>query len=195
VAALVGPTGVGKTTTIAKLAARAQLLEGRAVALVTVDDQRLGAATHLRAYADVLGVPVVHASAPGGLARALAELRDAELVLIDTAGISPSRPELFGQLGRRLQRAGEPVTTHLCVAAATRHEELDRLVHLYGEVEPSALLMTKADEAVAIGSVFGAQHDTGLPFSFVTTGQQVPDDIAQADPGLLIDLLLGGARA
>ncbi len=195
VAAFIGPTGVGKTTTIAKLAARATLLEDKRVAIVSNDDVRIGGTAALRAYAGVLGVPMTTSAAEGGLPRALARFADADLVLVDTAGLSPGRAPDFAELARKLARAGEPVTTHLCVAASTRNEELDRILHLYGAASPNAVLPTKLDEAVAIGTVLAARTRLRVPLSFATTGQQVPDDIAHATPDFIIDLLLGDDRA
>lgn len=195
VAAFVGPTGVGKTTTIAKLAAHARLVERQRVALVSLDDQRIGSTTQLRAYAELLDVPLFTATAAGGLARALARVRDADVVFVDTAGISPSRRDDFAELGRQLARAGEPLTTHLCIAASTRIEELERVVHLYGVTEPAAIIATKVDEAVAIGSIVAARIRSGAPLSFATTGQQVPEDLSPATQSFVLDLLLGGAQA
>lgn len=192
VAAFVGPTGVGKTTTIAKLAAHAALVENRKIALVSLDDLRLGSTAQLRAYADVLGVPLYTCGRDDNLPRVLAGLRDVELVFIDTAGVSPSTGNGLEALRARLRRAGEPITTHLCVAAATRQEELDRILHVYGRVEPSDLVATKLDEAVAIGSMLSARVQVGLPFSYLTTGQQVPEDLLTATPESLTDILLGG---
>ncbi len=195
IATFIGPTGAGKTMTIAKLAARASLLDNRRVALITTDDQRLGSTSQLRAYADALRIAVTSATAAGGLARAIAGHKDAELILIDTAGIPPRNPEGFRDLNRCLERAGEPMTRHLCVPASTRQQELDRILHSYSDVSPDAVIVTKLDEAVAIGTIFTALADHDLTFSFATTGQQVPDDVAPATADLLIDTLLGGAPA
>jgi flagellar biosynthesis protein FlhF len=194
VVAFVGPTGVGKTTTVAKLAARARLVDGKSVALVSLDDGRLGGTAAIRAYGRVLDVPV-RIVGTHDLAAALAEHADAELVLVDTAGISPATPSAFVDLGRRLERAGEPVFTHLCVAAATRAEELERIAHLYRVTAPDALLVTKVDEAVAIGSALALRMRSDLSFSFFTTGPAVPDDLHRADPELALDLLLGGKQS
>ncbi len=191
VVAMVGPTGVGKTTTIAKLATQAHVLENKNVAFVSLDDHRIGSTTQLRAYAQVLDAPLTTVTQAGGLARAVASHPKADLIFVDTAGLTPSRPDDFRTLAQQLQRAGEPLDVHLCVAAATRAEELERLVHLYGGTQPSSLLVTKIDEAVAVGSVFGAREQLGLGFSFVTTGQQIPEDIEPAHASLLLDLLLG----
>jgi flagellar biosynthesis protein FlhF len=193
VVAFVGPTGVGKTTTVAKLAASASLVSGQKVALVSLDDGRIGGTAALRAYAKLLELPITVAP-PQGFATALADHRNAELVLVDTAGLSPANPEGFAELGRKLARAGEPVRTQLCIAAATRAEELERIAHLYRPADPQALLVTKVDEAIAIGSVMALRMRSQLPFSFAATGPQVPDDLTLAHPDFLLDLLLGGAR-
>ena len=126
------------------------------------------------------------------LARILAGLRDIELIFIDTAGVSPSSSAGLDTLRGQLRRAGEPVTTHLCVAAATRQEELDRILHVYGRLDPRAVVATKVDEAVAIGSMMSAHAQLDVPFSYLTTGQQVPEDFMTAHPENLIDILLGG---
>ena len=192
IAALVGPTGVGKTTTIGKLAAQTVLVENRSVALVSLDDQRIGATAQLRAISDLLEIPLRVCQSGSSLARTLSSLRDVDLILLDTAGVSPSNAAGFHELKTRIERAGEEVTVHLCIAAATRQEELDRIIHLYRPLEPQALVATKLDEAVAIGSMFAARTQTHVPFSYVTTGQQIPEDISPATSNLLIDVLLGG---
>jgi len=194
VIAFVGPTGVGKTTTISKLAARARLIEDRRIALVSLDDGRLGGTAAMRAYARLLDVPLTVAPTHG-LGAALAEHPNAELIFIDTAGISPTQTDAFADLARRLARAGEPVFTHLCVGAATRAEELERIVHLYRPTKPDALLVTKVDEALAIGSVVAVRLREQMPLSFLTTGPQVPDDLDPATADTVVALLLGGARA
>ncbi|TPV95495.1 MAG: flagellar biosynthesis protein FlhF [Myxococcales bacterium FL481] len=191
IAAFVGPTGVGKTTTISKLAAIAKLIENRSVALVTLDDARIGASAQLRAYAELLEVPFHVCGHNLNLARTLATVLDADLVLIDTAGCPINDLSELAALNQRLQRAGEPVSVHLCVAAATRFAELERILHVYRPYSLHAVLPTKLDEAVAVGSMFAAQAETRLPFSFVTTGQQIPDDLARATPQLLVSTLLG----
>ena len=141
------------------------------------------------------GVPLHTCGRDGSLNRTLASLRDIDLVLVDTAGVSPNGTDSLEPLRRRIARAGESVTVHLCVAAATRQEELDRILHVYGRLDPAALIATKLDEAVAIGSMYAGRTQADVPFSYVTTGQQVPDDFAPATPELLIDVLLGGDQS
>ena len=191
VVALVGPTGVGKTTTIAKLATHATIVEGKRVALISLDDHRVGAMAQLRAYAELLGTQLHACTSDQAFARALSAARDADIVFVDTPGIAPADQTGFQRLKERLARAGEHVTVHMCLSAATRQEELDRTVQLYQGLEPSAIIATKLDEAVAIGTIVAARLNLSLPLSYVTTGQQVPEDIEPASPVLLTDALLG----
>ncbi len=195
VVALVGATGVGKTTSIAKLAAHATLVEGKRVALISLDDNRIGAISQLNAYAELLDLPLRACGSDDSLARALSQVNDAELVFVDTpgmAGVSHSASSSVHRLQSRLDRAGEDVSTHLCLPASTRQEELERLTHIFSALDVHALMMTKVDEAVAIGSLLGIRSALNLNFSYLTTGQQVPEDITPATAQVLTDLLLGG---
>lgn len=195
VAALVGPTGVGKTTTIAKLAAQATIYQEQRVALICLDDHRIGAVAQLQGYGSLLNIPVLTCGSDQQLVRALARFRDADLILIDTPGVALSDRASLERLRSRLQRAGEQVTTHLCLSAATRQEEVDRFVRLYQRLEPDALIATKMDEAVAIGSVIAARLGNEIPFSYLTNGQSVPEDLVVANPELLTELILGTPTA
>lgn len=191
VAALVGPTGVGKTTTIAKLAAYATIYENKSVTLLCLDDQRVGAVAQLQEYGALLQIPVERCASHQQIARLLAKHRNRDLILVDTPGVSLADDSAMQRLGKRLRRAGERVSTHLCVASSTRQEELDRIMRLYGRLEPDALIATKMDEAVAIGSVVAARLETATPFSYFTNGQKVPEDISFATSELICDTLLG----
>ena len=192
VATLLGPTGVGKTTTLAKLAAQAALVDRKRVGLVTMDDQRVGSTAQLRAYARALQLPMVSTHSAGGLDRALASLRDVDLVLVDTPGMSPGDRSGLRDLAGALSRAGEPMTRHLCLAAFTRQQELDRILQRHALVQPDAVILTKVDETIALGTVFTALVDHDLSFSFATTGQRIPDDLCVATATFVIDELLGG---
>jgi len=189
VVALVGPTGVGKTTTVAKLAAHAGLVEGRRVALVGMDHYRLGAAEQLERFADLIGVPVRHAWDSASLSQALAELAWADLVLIDTEGRAPSDKAAIGRLASAFESAGEPIFVHLCLAAATRDAELARTITRLAPLSPVRLTMTKVDEAVDAGGIVAAHVASGLPLAWLTTGQRVPEDIEVASAERLAGLL------
>ena len=189
VIALVGPTGVGKTTTVAKLAAHAALVEGRRVALVGMDHFRVGAAEQLERYADLIGVPVRHAWDGASLSAALAELGWADLVLVDTEGRAPRDAVAIARLGEALEVAGEPIFVHLCLSAAMRPLERDRAISRLAPLSPVRLTVTKIDEAVDAGGVVGAHIASGLPLAWLTTGQRVPEDIEVASAERLSSLL------
>lgn len=191
VAALVGPTGVGKTTTVAKLAARAALLEQRRVGLVSLDYYRVGGVEQLRRYAELTGVHMEVASDGASLELALERLARADLVLIDTAGRSPRDIDAHQQLAACLRAAQEPVETYLCVPAATRPMELSRLANQLSVLEPTRLISTKVDEAIGCEGLIALHCTTGLPFAYLTTGQRVPEDIERATPQLVAALLSG----
>jgi len=191
VVALVGPTGVGKTTTVAKLAAHAALVEGRRVALVGMDHYRVGAAEQLERYADLIGVQVRHAWDGVSLSAALAELGWADLVLVDTEGRAPSDTKAIAKLAEAFESAGEPIFVHLCLAAATREVELDRTIARLAPLSPVRLTVTKIDEAVDAGGIVGAHVASGLPLAWLTTGQRVPEDIEVASAERLSSLLCG----
>ncbi len=191
VVALVGPTGVGKTTSIAKLAAREALLRGRRVGLVTLDTYRIAGAEQLEHYAEMMGVPIEVAHDARSLEIALRRLHEAELVLVDTAGRSPRDVCAVEELAAVLGGAEEPVAVWLCLAAATPHPELRSWVERYAALRPARLLSTKLDEAVRPGGVLGAHGALGRPITWFTTGQRVPEDIEPAGAGRLAALLCG----
>jgi flagellar biosynthesis protein FlhF len=180
VQALVGPTGVGKTTTVAKLAAIAALIEKRSVALVCLDQYRVGASDQLARYADLIGIPMECATDTKGLDRALRRLSGAELVLIDTSGRSPRDTAGIAATAETLRGASEQVEVHLCVPAAMREAELVGTIERQSVASPSRLIVTKLDEASFCGGVLAAYVHSGLPLSYLTTGQRVPEDIEPA---------------
>jgi flagellar biosynthesis GTPase FlhF len=187
VVVLVGPTGVGKTTTIAKLAARAVYDAGRRVALVTTDTYRIGAEEQLRIFAGLIDVPVVVVRAPDALAGALARLADCDAVFVDTAGRSPRDTPAIEEMAQAL--AGLPGReVHLCVPAATPAAGIDRIVRHYRPVGIDRLLVTKLDEADDLAELVRAPARLGLPVSYVTTGQAVPEDLALVSAEQLVAL-------
>ena len=191
VAALIGPTGVGKTTTIAKLAAQAALVEGKRVGLVCLDQYRVGGVEQLHSYAELIGVPMTAASDGRSFKAALDNLCDADLIFVDTAGRSPRDSEAASELHRCLCAAQEPVERYLCLPAAMRRQEISLTLTHNEALQPTRLISTKADEAVCCSGIVAAQASSGLPVAYVTTGQRVPEDIERATPQLLADLLSG----
>ncbi|GAO05510.1 flagellar biosynthesis protein FlhF [Anaeromyxobacter sp. PSR-1] len=188
VLAVVGPTGVGKTTTLAKVAARALLETRKRVAFVTVDTYRLGGAEQLARYAGIMEVPVLVARDRGELGRALDRLSDVDLVLVDTAGhASVEDVERQAALVRSVPR----VQLHLAVSAAAGALELAAVADRYRALAPDRLVLTKLDEAAGPGSVLSAAVRVCRPIACVTDGQRVPEDVHALAGPALVDLVAG----
>lgn len=180
--ALVGPTGVGKTTTVAKIAAHAALKHNLKVALISLDTYRIGATEQITHYARLLKVPMVTAHDRQSFVAALDQFADVDLVLIDTAGRAPNQAAAHC-LQLRQMFAGYGVEVYLTLAAATRRLERHDMLAAMGDLKllgARALILTKLDEAVALGSCLSLTHRTHLPLAFVTAGQRVPEDLAIA---------------
>lgn len=180
IVALVGPTGVGKTTTLAKLAARyAARHSARDVALVTTDGFRIGAREQLFTYGRLLGMPVIEVSNPGELGDTLDRLGDYRLVLVDTAGLSHRDLALGAQLSA-LARLPH-VNTQLVLPANTHADDLDEVVHRFGIAKPRGVVLSKVDETGRLGAALGVTVRHGLPISYLTDGQRVPEDLHRAE--------------
>jgi flagellar biosynthesis protein FlhF len=185
---LVGPTGAGKTTTIAKLAARAALIDGRRVGLVTLDNYRVGGIDQIRTFADLIGVPVEVAETPAALAELIDPTHD--LTMIDTAGRSPRDAAAIAELARGV--ADLDLEVHLVVPAGSTSAQIDELVGRYGALAPARLLFTKLDECDRAPELATAPARTRLPITWVTTGQAVPEDIEQPTAARVLELASGG---
>jgi flagellar biosynthesis protein FlhF len=182
----VGPPGVGKTTTIAKIAAQTRARDGRALGMVAADAFRAGAIEQLRVYADVIGAPFKVARTPEELDKALTASR--QPLLVDTAGRSPSDGgvrELLRLVGRR-----RGVRTHLVMAADTSAASARRIFDMYQDARPDRLVVTKLDEAESLSPLLGVARERGLPISYLAAGQRVPEDLDRATAGLLAGAVL-----
>jgi flagellar biosynthesis protein FlhF len=195
VAMFVGPSGVGKTTAIVKLAAHYRLQENRSVALITLDTCRTAAVEHLRMYANVLGVPLETAQTMADVVDGIRRYRQADLILIDTPGVGPHETAQLMNLGRLKDMCGS-IDTHLVLSATTRMQDLRRTVAQHVACAPSRLLFTKLDETEEYGNLFELAYQTSLPLSYWSNGPRVPEDVELADSARLADLLLdrGSAR-
>ncbi len=193
VIALVGPTGAGKTTTIAKLAARfAQHNRPRDIALVTLDHYRIGAQEQIHSYGRLLGVPV-HAVQPDqDLGRVLEQLSDRRLVLVDTAGMSQRDRNLQEQVGR-LAALGPKLRSYVVLAANAANP--DEVVRRFAALKPAGAILTKIDEASCIGACLSAAIRHALPLSYVAHGQRVPEDLHLAHADRLVLCATQLARA
>jgi flagellar biosynthesis GTPase FlhF len=191
--ALVGPTGAGKTTTLAKLAAHLHLEQGWRVALITADTFRVGAAEQLQAYARLLGLPLEVTPTPGSLQRALERLAAVEAVLIDTSGRAHRDDRRMGELRAYLAAAREAgageMEAHLVLAAATRRAEAEAIVAAYRSLV-DRLLLTKLDECEEVPDALAVAAAADLPLSYCCAGQRVPEDLALAWP----DQIVAGLR-
>lgn len=188
--ALVGPTGVGKTTTIAKLAANFRLHGHHDIALITIDTYRVAAVEQLKTYGDIIGIPVEIVTTPTALREALHAFRSKEIVLIDTAGRSPSNKMHLNELKGFLDHCPDH-EIHLVLSATTNRANLKRIYESFGPVGVDQVIVTKLDEACSFGAVFSSLHQWGKPVSYFTTGQSVPDDIRTADADFFTGKLLG----
>jgi len=185
----VGPPGVGKTTTIAKIAARQRATAGRRLALVSADGYRVGAVEQLRLYADIVGAPFRVARTADELSQALAPSRGTASILVDTAGRSP-RDEVAQELFSLL-RARNDVRTHLVLSAASSPREISRTIEEYRSVKPHRIALTRIDQAETLSPLLTVLRDEHLPVSYLGTGQRVPEDLDCATGSILAGLVLG----
>lgn len=188
--ALVGPTGVGKTTTIAKLAAHYRLKEKRRVGLITVDTYRIAAVEQLRTYADIIDLPMQVVSTPREMREAIRQMSDLDLVLMDTAGRSPKDEVKIQELKTFLTEAAAD-EVHLVLSSVAGGRTLQQTAERFSAVGTTALILTKLDEATGLGNVLPVLRSSELPLSYLTNGQNVPDDIETADAERLTRLVLG----
>jgi flagellar biosynthesis protein FlhF len=190
VVALVGPTGVGKTTTIAKLAANFRLRDGIKMGLVTVDTYRIAAVEQLRTYAEIIDLPMKIVTSPQEMQQAMDELSDMDLVLIDTAGRSP-KDELKIKELKQLLAAANVDEVHLVMSLTASMKSLLSTARNFARADVTSLILTKLDEADSLGAVLSLNRELNLPVSYLTTGQNVPDDIEPALYDRLARLILG----
>ncbi len=194
---LAGPTGVGKTTTIAKLAAGFTLKHGKKVRLINLDTYRIGALEQLRIYGDLMGLPVDVAGTPDRFLELLdiGAVSPDEVVLVDTAGMSSRETEkLKPFVDGVLAKSHLDVTVSLVLAASAKAADLEDALERFMPLSPRSLIVTKLDETRCLGSVYPFLSRSPVPVSYVTTGQRVPDDIEVAHPGKLSQWILGGFR-
>ncbi len=189
--ALIGPTGVGKTTTIAKLAAAYRLRHGKRVTLITTDTYRIAAVDQLRTYANIIGVPLRVAMTPVEMEQAIQASSQTDVILIDTAGRSPGDAPRLEEL-RAFLRAAKPHQTHLVLSSVASEGSMLRTADRFAELKPNLLIFTKLDEAANLGVMVNVARRVNARLSYVTTGQEVPDDIEPGRADRLARLVLDG---
>ena len=191
VVALLGPTGVGKTTTIAKLAAYFSLQKGMRVSLITADTYRISAVEQLKTYAEIMGLQLEIVYAPQELAKALAKCKGSQLVLLDTAGRSPKNQEQLEELQLLLSQVPQ-AEKHLVLSLTTCNRDALEIAKRFSVCSPDKVLFTKLDEASRCGVILNVLQQFPMKLSYVTNGQNVPDDLQIVSPAWLAKELLRG---
>ena len=193
----IGPTGVGKTTTIAKLASDFKLNKGRKVAMITADTYRIAAVEQLNTYASILDVPVNVIYTPSEICENIEQLSNYDVIFIDTAGRSHKNIEQRNEVLELVENVKKSelnvdVEVFLVLSVTTKYKDLVNIADVYKELENYRLLFTKLDETGTLGNIINMRCYTGAPLSYTTSGQNVPDDIEMVDVQKLAKHLLGG---
>lgn len=187
---MVGPTGVGKSSTIAKLAALYKMKERANVLVVSMDNHRIAASDQMRVFCKIIGVPFAAVSSPEEIAKIVAEKRDLELVLIDTAGVSPKNPAQIDALSQ-LKNSGLPVDFHLCLSITDKESQMDAAIRAFSVIGLNSIAFSKLDESWSFGEIYNLTRKWGLPLSFFAIGQDIPDDLERATRERVIEKLFG----
>jgi flagellar biosynthesis protein FlhF len=190
VVALIGPTGVGKTTTIAKLAAHLKLRERHKVGLITIDTYRIAAVDQLRKYAEILGSPLRTAATAEDLRAAIDSMQDMEFILIDTAGRSPNDAMKLNEL-KSFLTAAAPDEVHLVLSTTASQACVESAIKSFGDIRADRIIFTKLDEAVHLGVMLNVARKLNKGLSYITVGQDVPDDIEVGHARRLAKWILG----
>lgn len=190
----IGPTGVGKTTTIAKIASKFCVEEKKKIALLTADTYRIAAAEQLRTYANILEVPFRVIYTPEEIVQSVEEFRDMDYILIDTSGHSHQNEEQKEAILEFIQATGEELEkdVFLVVSATTKYRDLIRIADSYKSIKDYKIIFTKLDETTAFGNLYNLHLYTGAPLSYITCGQNVPDDISPFNPQFTVKRILSG---
>lgn len=187
---LVGPTGVGKTTTIAKLAGKLALVDKKKVGLVTIDTYRIGAVEQLRTYADIMNIPFEVVLTIKDMERAIEGMKSCDVILVDTTGRSSKNKMQISELRAFIEKTNTE-NINLVVSCTTKNRDIDVIVNGYKELKYNNVIITKLDETSTYGSILNIVYAAKKPISFVTTGQNVPEDIKNLKPEEIAKLIIG----
>ncbi len=190
IVAFIGPTGVGKTTTIAKLATHFSLYKNKKVAMATIDTFRVGAIEQLKLYGDLLEIPVFVVYRPEDIDNILTKFSNYDLLLVDTMGFNPSNRMQIKKIKNLLEMIN-PNDVHVVISAATKNRDMLGILDKYKELQYNKIIITKLDETQSYGMVLNALKIAECKLSYVTTGQNVPDDIEIASASKIADMILG----
>ncbi|MCC5909815.1 MAG: flagellar biosynthesis protein FlhF [Clostridiaceae bacterium] len=184
----VGPTGVGKTTTIAKLAAQFSLNEGKSIGLISADTYRIAAVEQLRTYSEILNIPLEVIYNITDIHYAINQLKDKDIIMIDTAGRSHKNKKQVEELKNLLEEIEEK-ETFLVMSCTSKNSDMKEIVKAYNFIEKYNIIFTKIDEATTFGAILNVAKETNKPISYITTGQSVPDDIEEMNAEKIASLL------
>lgn len=190
----IGPTGVGKTTTIAKLASKLKVNDKKKIVLLTTDTYRIAAAEQLKTYANILEVPFKVIYSPEELVSAISDFSESDYILIDTAGHAHTNESQKNGTKQFLSCVADEIDkqVYLVLSATTKYRDLKSVCETYAQFTDYSLIFTKLDETVALGNLYNIKLRTGADMSYITVGQDVPDDIEEFSPQNTVKQLLGG---
>ena len=188
---LVGPTGVGKTTSCAKIVAN-KWREEKNVAFITADTYRLGAISQLKAYANIMKVPVEVVNRPEDLTKAIDNFSDKDFIVMDTAGRSPKNKEQMDELRSYVNKRGEEVSVHLVLSSTSKAKVIYDTIEKFEYIGFKSIIFTKLDETTSVGALLNINKRYNIPVSYITTGQKVPDDIEEANKDYIAELFIKG---
>lgn len=189
--ALVGPTGVGKTTTIAKLAGKLSLVDKKSVGLITIDTYRIGAVDQLKTYADIMNIPFKVVLSCKELEAAIMSMKKCDVIIVDTTGRSSKNAMQISELRAFVDKLNTE-NIHLVLSSTTKNRDIETIIEGYKILKYNNVIITKLDETSSYGSLLNILDCAKKPLSFVTTGQNVPEDIKVLTPSDICDLILGG---
>lgn len=187
---LVGPTGVGKTTTIAKLAGRLSLVDKKKVGLITVDTYRIGAVEQLKTYAEIMNIPFKVVITMKEMSEAVKSMEDCDIVLIDTTGRSSKNSMQISELRAFIEKA-KPDYISLVISSITKNRDINIILEGYKDLNYNDIIITKLDETSVYGSLYNIEKMSNKPIRFITTGQNVPDDIKSPSKDEIIKFIFG----
>ena len=187
---LIGPTGVGKTTTIAKLAGRLALIEKKSVGLITIDTYRIGAVEQLKTYAEIMNIPFKVVITTKEMQEAVNSMKDCDVVLIDTTGRSSKNTMQLSELRAFVENA-KADSISLVISATTKNKDIKTIVNGYSDLGFNNIIVTKLDETTSYGALYNIERIANKPLKFITIGQNVPDDIKIPDKEYITKVIFG----